>query len=225
LAERAEHDRVGAERQPASQDQPGAGERPVAAPGQCAGPGQHGHAAQGDGAAQPGPGAAALGEEQPPEDHDPDGLGGEQQPGRGGGQPLQPGGDRYRDTLWPILTALGDGAERLDRALSALCDVADRHLPLLLASDTAFHRATDRVSPPISFIEPLTRLIRDGAADHSLAPPEDCETTGNVVFNAIRWPYAHLRGRHGWTPAQARGLLIHLVMTGLRASPGTSAPG
>jgi AcrR family transcriptional regulator len=131
----------------------------------------------------------------------------------------------YRDTLWPILTAQGDGAERLDRALSALCDVADRHLPLLLASDTAFHRATDRVSPPISFIEPLTRLIRDGAADHSLAPPEDCETTGNVVFNAICWPYVHLRGRHGWTPAQARGLLIHLVMTGLRASPGTSPPG
>jgi AcrR family transcriptional regulator len=131
----------------------------------------------------------------------------------------------YRDTLWPILTAQGDGAERLDRALSALCDVADRHLPLLLASDTAFHRATDRVSPPISFIEPLTRLIRDGAADHSLAPPEDCETAGNVVFNAICWPYVHLRGRHGWTPAQARGLLIHLVMTGLRASPGTSPPG
>jgi AcrR family transcriptional regulator len=130
----------------------------------------------------------------------------------------------YRDTLWPILTAQGDGAERLDRALSALCDVADRHLPLLLASDTAFHRATDRISPPISFIEPLTRLIRDGAADHSLAPPEDCETTGNVVFNAICWPYVHLRGRHGWTPAQARGLLIHLVMTGLRASPGTSPP-
>lgn len=129
----------------------------------------------------------------------------------------------YRDTLWPILTAQGSGAERLERALGALCDVADRHLPLLLASDTALHRAADQLSPPISYTEPLTRLIRDGVADNSLAPPEDCETTGDVVFNAICWPYAHLRGRHGWTPAKARALLIHLVITGLRASPAATA--
>jgi AcrR family transcriptional regulator len=122
----------------------------------------------------------------------------------------------YRDTLWPVLTAEGSGAERLDRALNALCDVADRHLPLLLASDTAFHRAAVTLSPPFSFIDPLARLISDGAADRSLAPAQDAHAVGDVVFNAVCWPYVHLRGRHGWTPAQARGLLIHLVMTGLR---------
>ena len=122
----------------------------------------------------------------------------------------------YRDTLWPILTAPGNGADRLEQALGALCDVADRHLPLLLATDTAFHRAAEGASPPFSFIEPLTRLIRDGAADHSLAPQEDCQAVGDVVFNAICWPYVHLRGRHLWTPAQARDLLIRMVMAGLR---------
>src|SRR5215469_16205853 len=127
----------------------------------------------------------------------------------------------YRDALWPILTAPGSGAERLERALGALCDVADRHLPLLLASDTAFHRAAEGISPPFSFTEPLRRLIRDGVADSSLTPSEDCETTGDVVFNAVCWPYVHLRGRHGWTPARARGLLIRLIMTGLRDSPGS----
>jgi AcrR family transcriptional regulator len=124
----------------------------------------------------------------------------------------------YRDTLWPIMTAQGTGADRLESALCALCDVADRHLPLLLASDTAFHRATSHISPPISFLDPLTRLIRDGVTDGSLAPSEDCKTTGNVVFNTICWPYVHLRGRHAWTPAKARGLLIQLIMTGLRTS-------
>jgi len=124
----------------------------------------------------------------------------------------------YRDTLWPVMTAPGSGADRLERALGALCDVADRHLPLLLASDTAFHRAAEGASPPLSFVEPLTRLIRDGVADHSLASPEDSQATGDVVFNAVCWPYVHLRGRHHWPPAKARGLLIRLVMAGLRDS-------
>lgn len=124
----------------------------------------------------------------------------------------------YRDTLWPIMTAQGTGADRLEKALCALCDVADRHLPLLLTSDTAFHRATSLISPPISFLDPLTRLISDGVTDGSLAPSEDCQTTGDVVFNTICWPYVHLRGRHDWAPAKARGLLIHLIMAGLRNS-------
>lgn len=122
----------------------------------------------------------------------------------------------YKDALWPILTAQGNGADRLERALGALCDVADRHLPLLLASDTAFHRASEGAAQPFSFIEPLARLIRDGVADSSLAPEADSETTGDVIFNAVCWPYVHLRGRHSWSPVKARGLLIDLIMTGLR---------
>ncbi len=122
----------------------------------------------------------------------------------------------YRDSLWPILTAGGSGAQRLAAALDALCDVADRHLPLLLASDTVFHRAHDRSAPPVPFAEPLVRLIRDGVSDGSLDPPDDCETMGLVVFNTVAWPYVYLRGRHHWSPAKSRGLLIRLVMGGLK---------
>lgn len=122
----------------------------------------------------------------------------------------------YRNSLWPILTASGSGAQRLEDALGALCDVADRHLPLLLVSDTVFHRAHDQTAPSVSFSEPLIRLIRDGVSDHSLEPPEDCETMGLIVFNSVAWPYVHLRGHHDWTPSKARGPLLRLVMGGLR---------
>lgn len=122
----------------------------------------------------------------------------------------------YRDTMWPILTVEGTGAQRLEAALYGLCDVADRHLPLLLASDATFHRANREAEPTVGFTEPLVRLIRDGVTDGSLAPPEDCTTMGEVVFNTTCWPYVHLRGRHGWSTAKARQLLIQLVLGGLR---------
>jgi len=126
----------------------------------------------------------------------------------------------YRDTMWPILTAPGTGAERLEAALHGLCDVADRHLPLLLASDTAFHRANQEAQPTVAFTEPLVRLIRDGVTDGTLEPPADCETMGQVVFNAMCWPYVHLRGRHGWLAPKARNLLLELVLAGLRGPFG-----
>src|SRR5436190_21416799 len=47
--------------------------------------------------------------------------------------------DDYQRSLWSILTSPGTGRARLEGALRALCEVADRHLQLLLASDTAFH--------------------------------------------------------------------------------------
>src|SRR5215831_15238629 len=37
----------------------------------------------------------------------------------------------YRDAMWPVLAASGTGRDRLEAALVALCDVADRHLELL----------------------------------------------------------------------------------------------
>src|SRR5215468_10096518 len=46
--------------------------------------------------------------------------------------------DDFRASMFPILTAEGTGRERLERGLRALCELADRHLPLLLATDEAF---------------------------------------------------------------------------------------
>jgi AcrR family transcriptional regulator len=51
----------------------------------------------------------------------------------------------FRDAMWPALAEGGTGAERLASALTALCDVADAHLPLLAVSDDVFDRAADRM--------------------------------------------------------------------------------
>ncbi len=48
----------------------------------------------------------------------------------------------YRRVMWPVLVGPGTARERMDGALEALFDVIDAHLPLLLASDTIFHRAS-----------------------------------------------------------------------------------
>jgi AcrR family transcriptional regulator len=74
----------------------------------------------------------------------------------------------YREAMWPALVGPGDARQRLDRALDALFDVIDAHLPLLLASDQVFHRAQ---ATRINFNEPFTRLFEDGAVDGSLIVP------------------------------------------------------
>ena len=43
--------------------------------------------------------------------------------------------------MYPVLTVRGSGRDRLARGLEALCEVIERHLPLLLATDEAFHQA------------------------------------------------------------------------------------
>lgn len=124
----------------------------------------------------------------------------------------------YRNTLWPVLTAPGSGRERLEAALGSLCDVIDRHLPLVLAADTAFH--TDPIAgPAVRYTEPLQRLILDGVGDGTLRCAGSAEETALVLFNAVCWPYAHLRARHDWPPERARGGLIRLTL-GQLLTPG-----
>src|SRR4029077_13001415 len=50
--------------------------------------------------------------------------------------------DDFRATMYPVLTSGGTGRERLEAGLEQLCEVLDRHLPLMLATDEAFHQAT-----------------------------------------------------------------------------------
>jgi len=119
----------------------------------------------------------------------------------------------YRDAMWPVLVAPGNARARLDRATTALFEVIDAHLPLLLASDTIFHRAS---SSPRSFNEPFIRLFEDGAVDGSLTLlGDDPDESADLLFNAICWPYVHLRGRHHWPAERARQLLGALIDRGL----------
>src|SRR5436305_6979991 len=41
----------------------------------------------------------------------------------------------FRATMYPVLTAGGTGRERLVLGLEALCDLLERHLPLMPATD------------------------------------------------------------------------------------------
>lgn len=125
--------------------------------------------------------------------------------------------DDYRDAVWPALTGEGTGAERLRRALEALCDVADGNLTLLAASDTAFHEAADSRRPrPTSAIAPIRRLLEDGREDGSLHYDEPPLELAAVLFNTVCWTYVHLRRRHEWPPARARRTLLDVLLRGLQ---------
>lgn len=127
--------------------------------------------------------------------------------------------DDYRRTLWPHLTAPGSAAVRLRGTLAALCEVAERHMALLVAvraqSDAIFHRSDeDEALTRTVFTEPLERLLRDGASDGSLRPV-DPEETATVLFNVVGWTYIHLRTGHGWAPERVRRTVLDLSLGGL----------
>lgn len=122
--------------------------------------------------------------------------------------------DDFRAAMYPILTAGGTGRERLLRGLEALCDLLDRHLPLMLATDETFHQETAPGEPP-DYLHPFIRFFREGIADGSLGPIDDAVVAADVAFNAVAWPYVHLRGRHAWPAEQAKSRIVGVVMNGI----------
>jgi len=120
----------------------------------------------------------------------------------------------FRETLFPILTTGGTGRDRLERGLVALCELLDRHLPLMLATDEAFHQDTAPGQPP-DYLHPFIQFLREGAADGSLDPGDDLVETANVAFNAVAWTYVHLRGRHGWAAERTTSCVVDVVLNGL----------
>jgi AcrR family transcriptional regulator len=124
----------------------------------------------------------------------------------------------FRSTMFAVLTSRGSGRERLQRGLEALCDLLDRHLPLMLATDEAFHQDTGPGEPP-DYLHPFIRFIREGAEDGSLPASKDAVATADIAFNAVAWPYVHVRGRHGWPPDQARDRVVDVVMNGIAGTP------
>jgi AcrR family transcriptional regulator len=120
----------------------------------------------------------------------------------------------FRAAMYPILTAGGTGRERLERALEALCDLLDRHLPLMLATDEAFHQETGPGQAP-DYLHPFIRFVREGVADGSLGPVDDEVASADIAFNAVAWPYVHLRGRHGWPHERTKQRVVGVVLDGL----------
>src|SRR5436309_3505235 len=124
----------------------------------------------------------------------------------------------FRSTMYPILTSGGTGRERLERGLDALCELLERHLPLMLATDEAFHQETAPGEPP-DYLHPFIQFVREGASDGSLAPGGDVVGAADVAFNAVAWPYVHLRGRHGWPADKAESRVVGVVLNGLAVPP------
>ncbi len=122
----------------------------------------------------------------------------------------------FRRAMYPILTTPGTGRERLRRGLEGLCDLLDRHLPLMLATDEAFHQPTAPGSPP-DYLHPFITFLREAAADGSLHAGADPVLAADLAFNGVAWPYVHLRGRHNWPADRARALVVGLVLDGLGA--------
>jgi len=120
----------------------------------------------------------------------------------------------FREAMFPVLTAGGTGRERLRQALEALCELIDRHLPLMLATDEAFHQHPAPGQPP-DYLRPFITFLREGAADGSLDPGDEVIETADVVFNTVAWPYGHLRGRHGWPAERARDRVVGVVLDGV----------
>ena len=128
----------------------------------------------------------------------------------------------FQASMYPILTSAGTGRERLERGLTELCNLLDRHLPLLLASDEAFHQAPAPGRPP-DYLHPFITFLRDAAADGSLDPGDDIVLAADLAFNAVAWPFVHLRGRHDWPVERARTLVVGIVLNGLGGLPRTAA--
>lgn len=129
----------------------------------------------------------------------------------------------YRRVMWPALTGEGTGAERLELALSALCDSAEEHMALLVAlraqSDRIFHRDDEEEALTRSvFTEPLEKLLREGIADGSVREVDPLEHA-TVLFNVVGWTYIHLRTGHGWKPERARRVTLDSALNGIRAVP------
>ena len=127
----------------------------------------------------------------------------------------------FRSTMYPILMSGGTGRERLTRGLEALCELLDRHLPLMLATDEAFHQSEAPDQPP-DYLHPFIQFLREGAADGSLAVGENFVRAADIAFNAVAWTFVHLRGRHGWELAEARDRVVGVVLNGIE---GTSSRG
>jgi AcrR family transcriptional regulator len=130
--------------------------------------------------------------------------------------------ERYREALWPVLTASGTGAARLRRALTAACEVAEDNLELLLAlgervgaglSTSAGER---QAAARRTLTEPLERLLRDGVSDGSLRRA-DARETATALLQLVVWTYAHLRAGPGWSARRARRVTVELALQGVAA--------
>lgn len=126
--------------------------------------------------------------------------------------------DDYKELMWRPLTMPGSGVERLEAALRALCEVAERNLPLLAHTDEAFHGpALDAMGVELDFFGPWLRILEQTAAEGELAVPPDPHRFVVLLCDTVMLTYVHLRalhGAYGWPADQTTTELVTLVARG-----------
>ncbi len=125
----------------------------------------------------------------------------------------------FREMLGPALASEGTALERLHRALRAICDVTERHLPFLRGLDDEadtrlFHERERRVRSRPGYVDALERLLTEGISDGSIRKVPVAETA-TLLVNAADRTYRHLRIAHGWSPARSRTELLALLARGV----------
>ena len=129
----------------------------------------------------------------------------------------------YKELMWEPLTESGPGEQRLAGALRARRMVAERNLPLLAHTETAFHGPDlDAVGITLDFYGPWLRILDLAVADGSLAPPDEPRMFIGAVTNMALLTYVHLRVYHadnGWTPQRTATFIVDLVSRGYLPRP------
>ena len=141
--------------------------------------------------------------------------------------------EEYQRMIWPTLVSPGTGRDRLQMALRGTCQVADvwRHLLVgLFAEDGGIFHEPDRstgaeesdraVATRAVFVEPLARLLQDGALDGTLVEPPEIDQTATVLFNQVGWTYLSLRVGQRWSREAAEDAVVTLAMAAVTA-PGS----
>ena len=131
--------------------------------------------------------------------------------------------EEHKQAMWQALVADGTAAQRLRLALEMQCRLSERNLAVLDALDgpigaEIFHEPGPDALTRSVFVDPLYRLLLDGAIDGTLHA-DDPRETATVLYNAVGHTYRHLRSGHDWSPERARTGVLALMMDGLVAGP------
>jgi AcrR family transcriptional regulator len=132
-----------------------------------------------------------------------------------------------REALWPVMSADGNGAERLRLALEAICDRCEEDLDVLLAisAQADERRHTTEVPPPRAgrvtsagavLVDPLQVLIREGILDGSLREV-DPEAEAMLLLVSVAVTYVRLRTAFGLSRKRTREMVIDHSLAALLA--------
>lgn len=124
----------------------------------------------------------------------------------------------YRELLGAPFATAGHGRAQLAAALGALCQVAERSLPLLAHTETAFHGPDlDAAGIEVDYFTPWLSILKAGEADGSLGTVPEPARFITLVTDMVFLTYVHLRSYHadyGWQPANTTDHLVRLVADG-----------